>query len=98
MANDIFVDSSYTVCVKNLTTLRKVRRENQTDFWYRFGVTQSRGSRFEKSNSIPPTVAILIALYLGKKISDADLLAAVHQSNEPMKLESTVSSVLRGND
>jgi hypothetical protein len=60
----------------NQTTLRELRRarlENQTDFWAKFGVTQSRGSRFEMGMEIPPPVNILLNLYLSGVISDEDL-------------------------
>ena len=86
------------VCVKNLKALRKVLKQNQTEFWYRFGVAQSRGSRFEKGGYIPPSVAILIQLYLEKKVKDTDLLSAIRSSNRPMALESKVRAVLAGYD
>lgn len=98
MTKDLFEETSNYIYAKNLKNLRKVRRENQTDFWYRFGVTQSRGSRFEKGICIPPSVAILIELYLEKKISDTDLLTALHNNNQPMGLELKVRSVLGWND
>jgi hypothetical protein len=53
--------------------LRLTRKENQTDFWQRFGVTQSRGSRFEQGGDMPMSVVVLIELYLQKKVSDHDL-------------------------
>lgn len=52
---------------------RKNRRETQFCFWTRFGVTQSRGSRFEMGAEIPPPVAILLKLYLRGVITDGDL-------------------------
>jgi len=98
MIKDISKESPYDIYGKNLKILRKIWRENQTDFWWRFGVTQSCGSRFEKGIGIPPSVAILIELYLGKKINDADLFVARHNSNQPMGLELKVSSILGRND
>lgn len=56
-----------------LRELRKSMRENQRRFWSRFGVTQSRGSRFEMGSEIPPPVAILLKLYLEGVITDNDL-------------------------
>lgn len=56
-----------------LREYRKRQRESQSRFWSRFGVTQSRGSRFEMGTVIPPTVAILIKLYLEGVITDSDL-------------------------
>jgi transcriptional regulator with XRE-family HTH domain len=55
-----------------LREYRKTRRESQSRFWSRFGVTQSRGSRFEMGKVIPPPVAILLKLYLKGAITDDD--------------------------
>jgi transcriptional regulator with XRE-family HTH domain len=52
---------------------RRKRRESQERFWSRFGVTQSRGSRFELGLDIPQPVAILLKLYLQGVITDTDL-------------------------
>lgn len=57
-----------------LRKYRRTQRESQSRFWSRFGVTQSRGSRFEMGTEIPPTVAILLKLYLGGVITDSDLM------------------------
>jgi transcriptional regulator with XRE-family HTH domain len=56
-----------------LREYRKSRRESQTLFWSRFGVTQSRGSRFEMGSEIPSPIALLLQLYLNGKITDHDL-------------------------
>lgn len=56
-----------------LREYRKTRQENQCRFWSRFGVTQSRGSRFEMGSAIPTPVAILLKLYLDGVITDNDL-------------------------
>jgi hypothetical protein len=59
---------------KNLIRdLRHVMRENQTQFWRRFGVTQTQGSRFERGRAIPLPVLLLIRLYLLRVVSDTDL-------------------------
>ncbi|MBN3802024.1 XRE family transcriptional regulator [Paraburkholderia sp. Ac-20336] len=52
---------------------RKKKKESQRRFWARFGVTQSRGSRFESGAEIPAPVSILLGLYFMKTVSDADL-------------------------
>lgn len=57
-----------------LRKYRKARRESQDRFWSRFGVTQSRGSRFELGMDIPRPVAILLKLYFDGVITDRDLL------------------------
>ncbi|MBI5429186.1 MAG: hypothetical protein HY938_01875 [Nitrosomonadales bacterium] len=56
-----------------LREYRRTRRESQCSFWSRFGVTQSRGSRFEMGAEIPQPVAILLKLYLDGVITDNDL-------------------------
>lgn len=52
---------------------RRTKRESQGHFWSRFGVTQSRGSRFEKGAEIPKPVAILLELYFNGVVTDGDL-------------------------
>lgn len=64
------------LAARNIKALRKTLRQTQAEFWQRFGVTQSRGSRFEKSFCLPAPVAILLELYVENKVNDADLLAA----------------------
>jgi hypothetical protein len=61
---------------KSLREYRIARLENQTRFWSRFGVTQSRGSRFELGMEIPAPVSILLKLYLNGVINDEDLVSA----------------------
>jgi hypothetical protein len=61
---------------KALREYRIARLENQTRFWSRFGVTQSRGSRFELGMEIPAPVSILLKLYLNGVINDEDLVSA----------------------
>ncbi|CAH2774654.1 MAG: FIG00453041: hypothetical protein [uncultured Paraburkholderia sp.] len=52
---------------------RKKKKESQRRFWARFGVTPSRGSRFESGAEIPAPVSILLGFYFTKTVSDADL-------------------------
>ena len=59
---------------------RKKNKISQKQFWIRFGVTQSRGSRFELGAHIPEPVLILLKLYFEKRISDEDL-ASVSKRN-----------------
>ncbi len=48
---------------------------NQADYWRKFGVTQSGGSRYESGRSVPRPLAILLALHRAGTVSDADLAA-----------------------
>lgn len=61
----------------NLRAVRLARGENQKQFWQRFGVTQSGGSRYETSRDIPVPTGALVMLYLTGAISDAALAKAV---------------------
>lgn len=65
-----------------IRSYRKSRKESQTEFWQRFGVTQSRGSRFELGMALPNSVAILVRLYLDGTITDRDLHRAGHSQSE----------------
>lgn len=58
---------------EGLREFRKSRRESQRRFWARFGVTQTRGSRFEMGTRIPQPIMILLKLYFDGVISDGDL-------------------------
>lgn len=49
--------------LKDLRAYRESLGENQTDFWNRFGVTQSGGSRYESGRSLPPSVAMLVIAF-----------------------------------
>lgn len=56
--------------------IRRLRGENQSDFWFRFGVSQSGGSRYEGERGIPKPVKILMALYLSGSIDDEQIAEA----------------------
>lgn len=56
---------------------RKKQGLNQTEFWTRYGVTQSGGSRYESGRGIPKPLAILLWLHRSGKITDKDLADAV---------------------
>lgn len=58
---------------EHLRTFRQNRNESQTEFWQRFGVNQRTASRIERGQAIPPSVAILLRLYLDGIIGEADL-------------------------
>lgn len=45
---------------EELRTIRKGLHLNQQEFWQRFGVTQSGGSRYESGRDVPDPVQILI--------------------------------------
>lgn len=61
---------------ETLRQSRIARNESQSRFWGRFGITQSRGSRFELGARIPSPVAILLKLYMDGSLSDGDLYRA----------------------
>jgi transcriptional regulator with XRE-family HTH domain len=46
--------------LKGLKAYRHSRGKSQTQFWTRFGVTQSGGSRYESGRDLPTPVAMLV--------------------------------------
>lgn len=68
--------------------LRYILGENQTQFWQRFGVSQSCGSRFERGGTIPFPVLMLTRLHLLEIIDDDDL-ARVNSPNFDNEVEVT---------
>lgn len=56
---------------------RRAEGLNQSEYWKRFGVTQSGGSRYESGRNIPRPLAILLWLHQSGKVSDKDLADAV---------------------
>lgn len=60
-----------------LVTSRRTSKMNQTDYWQRFGVTQSGGSRYESGRVIPVPTAILIWLRESGRIDEKDLAEAL---------------------
>ncbi|MBK8335062.1 MAG: hypothetical protein IPL03_00110 [Sterolibacteriaceae bacterium] len=46
---------------------------NQTEFWKRFGVTQSAGSRYESGRSLPRPLRVLMQAQIDGAIDEATL-------------------------
>lgn len=61
----------------NIQADRQKQSLNQSDFWSRYGVTQSGGSRYESGRNIPKPLAILLYLHRSGKVTDKDLADAV---------------------
>lgn len=61
----------------DIADVRKKQNLNQTEFWARYGVTQSGGSRYESGRAVPKPLAILLWLHSSGKLSDKDLAAAL---------------------
>lgn len=78
--------SAVQIKADELRKYRRSKRESQGLFWSRFGVTQSRGSRFEKGAEIPRPVAILLELYLSGVLTDGDLGPARAQQANTKRL------------
>ncbi len=62
---------------KSISEIRKATGLNQNDFWSRYGVTQSGGSRYESGRSIPMPLRILLQLHQSGKIVDKDIETAL---------------------
>jgi transcriptional regulator with XRE-family HTH domain len=63
--------------LKDLGGYRKTNGLNQSQFWSRFGVTQSGGSRYESGRNLPRPVAMLVWLREKGRITDQDLEEAL---------------------
>jgi hypothetical protein len=62
------------------TTLKHKRRQsqlNQSEYWIRYGITQSGGSRYETGRTIPLPASMLIWLHEAGRITDQDLADAL---------------------
>ena len=59
-----------------ISETRKKEGLNQKDFWARYGVTQSGGSRYESGRSIPKPLAILLWLHRQGTVTDKNLADA----------------------
>lgn len=55
---------------------RQKTGQNQSDFWSKYGVTQSGGSRYETGRTIPKPARLLIWLCETGRITDDDLANA----------------------
>lgn len=55
--------------LNDLRAYREEQDESQTEFWGRFGLTQSAGSRYEHGQRIPAPTAMLLALVADGHIS-----------------------------
>lgn len=61
----------------DIANARKKEDLNQKDFWIRYGVTQSGGSRYESGRNIPKPLSILLWLHRSGKVTDKDLAQAL---------------------
>lgn len=59
--------------LKDLRAYRESLGENQSQFWERFGVSQSGGSRYESGREVPTSVAILVLAFSGELLSNSKL-------------------------
>lgn len=96
MRDDAFKSTILALNPEELRELRKSRKESQAKFWKRFGVTQSRGSRFEQGIGLPTSVAILIKLYLEGKVNDGDLWRARRGAKLWRQIDSTTHHSYHG--
>lgn len=80
----------HRIAISGVTRFRKGRRESQRAFWARFGVTQSRGSRFESGTEMPLSVRILLDLYFKGIISDSDLQRVSPESHPKRNLRALI--------
>lgn len=67
--------------LSDVREFRETRGENQTQFWSRFGVTQSGGSRYESGRALPLPVAMLVAAFAAGSLDD-DALRKLRKTAE----------------
>lgn len=67
--------------LKDLRAYRESLRENQSEFWGRFGVTQSAGSRYENGRGMPESLTMLILLYADGLLDDVALAKLRQRAN-----------------
>ena len=65
--------------------VRRAAGQNQYDFWTRFGVTQSGGSRYESGRAMPKSLQLLLVLIETGRITDQDLVDAGKVIAKPRK-------------
>jgi hypothetical protein len=63
----------------DLAALRAASGSNQADFWSKFGISQSGGSRYESGCRMPMPIRILIRAWIDKLIDDAALAALLRK-------------------
>ncbi|MFU2489096.1 helix-turn-helix domain-containing protein [Thauera sp. WH-1] len=68
---------------EELRALREKLGLNQTDFWARFKVTQSGGSRYESGREIPNPIQILLNLAFGSETKARGLFEELWKFGHP---------------
>jgi DNA-binding transcriptional regulator YiaG len=61
----------------DIAAVRQKENLNQKDFWARYGVTQSGGSRYESGRNMSKPLAILLCLHRSGKVTDKVLADAL---------------------
>ncbi|WP_312452803.1 hypothetical protein [Stutzerimonas nitrititolerans] len=59
--------------VERMRDLRLLRKQSQSEFWMKFGISQAGASRIECTSKISSPVLLLAELYLAGIIEDEDL-------------------------
>ena len=68
---------------EELRALREKLSLNQTDFWARFKVTQSGGSRYESGREIPSPIQILLNLAFSSETKARSLFEELWKFGHP---------------
>lgn len=63
----------------DLRAYRVSRNENQTEFWGRFGVTQSAGSRYESGREVPAPLVMLVLAFADGMVKSEQLERLRHR-------------------
>lgn len=73
-----------TIISSDALAMRRAAGKNQTQFWQRFGVTQSGASRYEAGRNLPRSVKMLVVLAEGSKREKLDVLEALGVDLAPL--------------
>ncbi|MFN3985914.1 MAG: helix-turn-helix domain-containing protein [Rhodocyclaceae bacterium] len=68
---------------EELLQLRQEMGLNQNQFWKRFGITQSGGSRYESGRAVPRSVRMLLTLGTASEEAAMAMLAALRSPADP---------------
>lgn len=80
-----------------LADLRVQLGLTQAEFWSRYGVKQSAGSRYEQDDgpvTLPRSVAMLIWLHLNSELSEAQLVNAVAATKSVVRTRPDMTGAL----
>lgn len=81
--------------IERMRSLRLLRKQSQSEFWMKFGISQAGASRIECTSQISSPVLLLAELYLAGIIDDEDLYQyCTYSPRTPTNHKTTVAPCL----